>query len=187
MARCPEPGSPRTGRYPRRNLCAASNSRQKGKNTSSRLPAHSRRQAASATEVNEQSHEIAIRFALGAQRRDILRMVLRQGLTLAAAGAGVGLVRAHCLSSHGRPALRCLALRSLGPGLPSPSCLNRPVNSSISSGSVEEQFKGANRLAAALAILTLLEVIPSLGPMLVSADNRQRQSPPVVRASTWKP
>ncbi|HEY1901133.1 MAG TPA: ABC transporter permease [Terracidiphilus sp.] len=39
--------------------------------------------------VNEQSREIAIRFALGAQRRDILRMVLRQGLTLAAAGAGL--------------------------------------------------------------------------------------------------
>jgi putative ABC transport system permease protein len=42
--------------------------------------------------VNEQSREIAIRLALGAQRRTILRMVLRQGLTLAAAGASVGLV-----------------------------------------------------------------------------------------------
>jgi len=41
--------------------------------------------------VNEQSREIAIRLALGAQRRDILTMVLHQGLTLAAAGAGVGL------------------------------------------------------------------------------------------------
>jgi len=49
--------------------------------------------------VNEQSREIAIRLALGAQRRDILRMVLRQGLTLAAAGAGVGLVSA-LLVSH---------------------------------------------------------------------------------------
>ena len=44
--------------------------------------------------VNEQSREIAIRLALGAQRRDILKMVLRQGLTLAGAGAGVGLVGA---------------------------------------------------------------------------------------------
>jgi predicted permease len=42
--------------------------------------------------VHEQSREIAIRLALGAQRRDILKMVLRQGLTLAAVGAGVGLV-----------------------------------------------------------------------------------------------
>jgi predicted lysophospholipase L1 biosynthesis ABC-type transport system permease subunit len=48
--------------------------------------------------VNEQSREIAIRFALGAQRRDILRMVLRQGLTLAAAGAVAGLVGALIVS-----------------------------------------------------------------------------------------
>jgi ABC-type antimicrobial peptide transport system permease subunit len=38
----------------------------------------------------------AIRLALGAQRRDILKMVLRQGLTLA--GAGVGLVGALIVS-----------------------------------------------------------------------------------------
>jgi predicted permease len=48
--------------------------------------------------VNEQSREIAIRLALGAQRRDILKMVLRQGLALAAAGAGVGLVGAFIVS-----------------------------------------------------------------------------------------
>ena len=48
--------------------------------------------------VNEQSREIAIRLALGAQRRDILSMVLRQGLTLAAVGAGVGLAGAFLVS-----------------------------------------------------------------------------------------
>jgi ABC-type lipoprotein release transport system permease subunit len=48
--------------------------------------------------VSEQSREIAIRLALGAQRRDILKMVLRQGLTLAAAGAGIGLVSAFIVS-----------------------------------------------------------------------------------------
>jgi putative ABC transport system permease protein len=48
--------------------------------------------------VNEQSREIAIRLALGAQRRNILKMVLRQGLTLAAVGAGVGLVGASIVS-----------------------------------------------------------------------------------------
>jgi predicted permease len=49
--------------------------------------------------VNEQSREIAIRLALGAQRSNILRMVLRQGLTLAAAGAGSG-VAAALIVSH---------------------------------------------------------------------------------------
>jgi predicted permease len=48
--------------------------------------------------VNEQSREIAIRLALGAQRRDILKMVLREGLSLAGAGAGVGLVSALIVS-----------------------------------------------------------------------------------------
>ncbi len=48
--------------------------------------------------VNEQSREIAIRLALGAQRSNILRMVLRQGLGLAAAGAGVGLAGALIVS-----------------------------------------------------------------------------------------
>jgi predicted permease len=40
--------------------------------------------------VNEQRREIAIRLALGAQRGDILQMVLRRGLSLAAAGVGLG-------------------------------------------------------------------------------------------------
>jgi predicted permease len=48
--------------------------------------------------VHEQSREIAIRLALGAQRSNILSMVLRQGLTLAAAGAGLGLVGAFIVS-----------------------------------------------------------------------------------------
>jgi ABC-type antimicrobial peptide transport system permease subunit len=48
--------------------------------------------------VNEQTREIAIRLALGAQRGNILKMVLRQGLGLAAAGAGVGLLGALIVS-----------------------------------------------------------------------------------------
>jgi predicted permease len=48
--------------------------------------------------VSERTHEIGIRLALGAQRRNILRMVLRQGLRLALAGAAVGLVCALIVS-----------------------------------------------------------------------------------------
>jgi putative ABC transport system permease protein len=48
--------------------------------------------------VSERTHEIGIRLALGAQRRNILQMVLRQGLGLAIAGAAVGLVCALIVS-----------------------------------------------------------------------------------------
>ena len=48
--------------------------------------------------VNEQRREIAIRLALGAQRENILTMVLRRGLGLVAAGAGVGVVGALVVS-----------------------------------------------------------------------------------------
>ncbi len=48
--------------------------------------------------VNEQAREIAIRLALGAQRGNILKMVLRQGLALAASGAGAGLFGALIVS-----------------------------------------------------------------------------------------
>jgi len=48
--------------------------------------------------VSERTHEIGIRVALGAQSRNILRMVVRQGLGLAIAGAAVGLVGALIVS-----------------------------------------------------------------------------------------
>jgi ABC-type antimicrobial peptide transport system permease subunit len=48
--------------------------------------------------VNEQRREIAVRLALGAQRGNILKMVLRRGLGLAAAGAGLGVAGALIVS-----------------------------------------------------------------------------------------
>jgi ABC-type antimicrobial peptide transport system permease subunit len=48
--------------------------------------------------VDEQRREIAIRLALGDRRGNILKMVLRRGLGLAAAGAGLGVAGALIVS-----------------------------------------------------------------------------------------
>ena len=71
--------------------------------------------------VDEQRREIVIRLALGAQRRNILKMVLRRGLGLAAAGAGLGVAGALIVSHpHVRTALRRLACPSAHLRLASP-------------------------------------------------------------------
>ena len=48
--------------------------------------------------VARRTHEIGIRLAMGAARGQVMALVLKQGLTLAATGIGVGIVAALLLS-----------------------------------------------------------------------------------------
>ena len=48
--------------------------------------------------VSRRTHEIGIRLALGGSPHSIRRMVLREGVRLAAAGLGIGLVAAFALT-----------------------------------------------------------------------------------------
>jgi predicted permease len=50
--------------------------------------------------TRQRTHEIAIRVAMGAQPGDVLRMVLRHGLLLTAAGLGVGIAASLALTRY---------------------------------------------------------------------------------------
>jgi predicted permease len=50
--------------------------------------------------VAQRTHEIGIRMALGASRRDVLKMVLRQGMTLTLLGVALGLAGAYVATKY---------------------------------------------------------------------------------------
>jgi putative ABC transport system permease protein len=54
--------------------------------------------AVMAYSVTRRKHEIGVRIALGAQRRDVLNMVMREGLRVALAGIAIGLAGALALT-----------------------------------------------------------------------------------------
>src|SRR6185503_16429587 len=50
--------------------------------------------------VTQRTHEIGIRMAIGADRRKVLQMILRQGLVLTLVGVALGLAGAYVITKY---------------------------------------------------------------------------------------
>ena len=64
--------------------------------------------------VAQRTHEIGLRMALGAQRRDVVLLILRDGLKLALLGLGVGLLGVFALGHFMRATLYGVATIDVG-------------------------------------------------------------------------
>ena len=103
--------------------------------------------------VSERRREIGIRLALGAQREEILAMVLGQGLGLAITGATVGLVGALIVLPDARASLRRETDRSLDVRGGYPRADSRGVGGLLYSREARDAGRSPRRAALRVARL----------------------------------
>ena len=67
-----------------------------------------------ASAVSQRTYEIGIRLALGASPTDVLKMVIRQGMIVAAIGVALGLGGVYVLTKYLESWMNIVTLRQMG-------------------------------------------------------------------------